>query len=263
MLGRTRIILGWPLAAALAAPCPAAQEVAPAPSRGADPGVERSGFPEGRPSPQQPAYEPPPVPPPSYAPPASLYPPPTAYPPTQPAYPTPYMMVPVAAPPAATAPPAGNFFLPGAAPGYAPAAPGYAVPTAPAYAMPVAPQATLAASSVSVPTSKTKTTVEIRGPGMLSAALAKVGERMVQLGRTRVRTVQETVLETPQVQSTGGAATISTLGLVPAPPQAAPPSYAPPQPPPPPPEVQPPSPSPQGGPTAPRASFAQRLFGRE
>ncbi|WP_165246730.1 hypothetical protein [Paludisphaera soli] len=274
----------------------------PSPRR-VDPDVERSHFHEGRPSPQQqapappipskpqPSYGPPEAPPsyPNYAPPAPPPPqqPPQGYAPPYPGYAPPqyapqqYMMVPVA-PPTAAAPPA-NFFLPGAAPAApaygppaapAPMQPAYAMPMAPAYAMPMAPApppqpaafgagAALGGSSVSVPTSSSKTTVEIRGPGMLSAALARVGERMVQLGRTRVRTVQETVLQTPQSQPMGGTATIATAGLTPIQPQAAPPQ--PPQQSAPPQNAPPdsPAPSPQGTHGHSKSSAIHRLFGHE
>src|SRR5262249_31973563 len=79
--------------------------------------------------------------------------------------------------------------------------------------------------------------VSVRGPGMLGAGLARLGERLTQLGRTRIQTVQETVLETQASQPIGGMATISTSGLTP-PPAAAPPQAAPPAP-------CPPGPSPQ------------------
>ncbi|MDG3007787.1 hypothetical protein [Paludisphaera mucosa] len=266
------------IAAQLAAPgsCPGQDATAPvrpsassipAPARPkrVDADVQRSHFHEGQASPQQA----PPVPSKSYAPPASPPSPPATqtpsyappypgYPPQYPGYAPPqyapqYMMVPMMAPPAA-GPPAGNFFLPGgppAGPGYAPPAPGYPMmpmaPAAPAYGMmpmmaPAAPAlaGAVAGSSVSVPTSSSTTSVEIRGPGMLSAALARVGERMVQMGRTRVRTVHETVLQTPAAAPVGGTATIATSGLVPVPPPAppqAPPENAPPE---------SPVPSPQG-----------------
>ena len=44
---------------------------------------------------------------------------------------------------------------------------------------------------------------------MIKAGLARLGECLVQLGRTRIRTVQETELESPVVQlSSAGLATI-------------------------------------------------------
>ncbi|AMV40837.1 hypothetical protein [Planctomyces sp. SH-PL62] len=265
----------------------------PIPPSRSDPAVERSHFNERYASPQQQAPPAPSKPQPSYAPPAAA--PPASYAPAYPNYAPPqagfapaqpgvapqYMMVPVMAPPVAAPPaaaPAGNFFLPAAAPMMAPAAPGYAMPMAPmapAFAMPMAPAPPQPAAfgtgmalggssvSVSVPTSSSTSSVEIRGPGIFSAALARVGERMVQLGRTRVRTVQETVLQTPQSQPMGGTATIATAGLTPIQPPAAPPQppqqYAPPE------QEAPPEtpvPSPQGAHAHPK-SKVHRLFGHE
>jgi hypothetical protein len=100
------------------------------------------------------------------------------------------------------------------------------------------PAAALVGSSVSVPTSSTKTTVEVRGPSLMAAGLARVGERLAQLGRTRIRTVQETVIQNPASQSYGGMATIATTGVTPI---APPPSLAPPAVPPAPPVAPPPS----------------------
>ena len=54
------------------------------------------------------------------------------------------------------------------------------------------------------------------GRGLLGAGLARLGQRLTQFGRTRIETVQETVLDTPQVQPLGGVATISTIGTTPA-----------------------------------------------
>ncbi|MDR3620689.1 MAG: hypothetical protein P4L85_15160 [Paludisphaera borealis] len=248
-----------------------------------------------------PSYAPPAAAPPPAAPPAAPAPPPSytpAYaPPYAPAYAPGYsapyapaygpqygMMVPMMpqyqqAPPQA---PQGNFFLPNSAPVAPPAAPmapayaasmapAYAMPMAPAYAMPMAapPQPAaigtgvgLAGSSVSVPTSGSMTSVEVRGPGMLAAGLARFGERLVQLGRTRVRTVQETVLQTPQSQPLGGTATIATTGTTPIQPPFAP--AAPPAPPAreeAPPEA--PTPSPQGGHSHQEHSLIKHLLGHK
>jgi hypothetical protein len=141
------------------------------------------------------------------------------------------------------APTAGNFFLPQAAPtAMAPTAMAPAampmMPMMPAMAM--APAA-LTNSSVSVPTSRTSSSLRVRGPGPLALGLSRIGERLVQLGRTRIESVQETVLDTPNVHGGGGLATISTSGLAPVQPptQAAPPAAPPAAP-------ENPTPSPQG-----------------
>ena len=119
---------------------------------------------------------------------------------------------------------------------------------APSYAMPMAPAQMgnapgLGGSSVSVPTSSSSTSVEVRGPSLLGAGLARVGQRLTQLGRTRVRTVQDTVLNTPQSQPIGGTATIATFGGSPRPgPRPSDRRPAPGVP------ARAPTPSPQGGP---------------
>ena len=186
---------------------------------------------------------------------------PTYAPQYAPQYP---QMVPMMPQYAAPAPPAapGNFFLPPAAPPAAPPAPpAYApqmvpmVPMAPAYPMPMmpayaapqppamVPAAALTNSSVSVPTSRASSRVRVRGPGPLASRLARFGERLTQLGRTRIETVQETELDTPRIQPMGGVATISTTGAVPVQQPQAPvaPPAAPPAAPP-----EAPTPSPQG-----------------
>ncbi len=197
---------------------------------------------------------------PSYAPVAPSYAPvaPGYYAPAAPAY----------GPPAQPA--NGNFFLPsapGPAPAYAPqmapVAPTYAIPMAPM--MPVGPQpaavgngAALTGSSVSVPTSSSTTSVQVRGPGMIGMGLARFGERLTQLGRTRVRTVQETVLQTPQSQPVGGTATIATTGTTPV---QAPVAPMQPQAPQVPQAPEAPTPSPQG--THQKHPFFRHLFGHE
>ena len=75
---------------------------------------------------------------------------------------------------------------------------------------------------------------------MIGPGLARFGERLTQLGRTRVRTIQDTELQTPQIQPLGGTTTIATTGLTPIQAPVAPPAV-----PPAPPEA--PIPSPQGG----------------
>jgi hypothetical protein len=184
---------------------------------------------------------------------------PQTYAPYVPVYSQQYapVMQPMAAPPAyyypqpaPVAPP--NYFMPSAAPPPAPMAPqpvAYApmapqpvayAPVAPqpvAYApmapqpmayAPVAPQpvagaaagAMLTNQTVAVPTSRSTTRVRVRGPGMINAGLARFGERLMTLGRTRIQTVQETELEAPTAQPTGGLATISTSAASPVAPIA-------------------------------------------
>ena len=116
-----------------------------------------------------------------------------------PAYAPQYAMIVPMMPQYQAPPPAapGNFFLPAPAPSAAPAygppmapmmpAPAYGPPMAPmmpapAYGPPMVPAApqpammgtvpALAGSSVAVPTSSSSSSVEIRGPGLLSAGLA-------------------------------------------------------------------------------------------
>ena len=85
-----------------------------------------------------------------------------------------------------------------------------------------APQPMLAAGmtsqSLSLPSARSTTRVRVTGPGPFRLGLARLGERMVQLGRSRVRTVQETTLESPYSQSGPGLTTISSTASAPAPP---------------------------------------------
>ncbi len=134
--------------------------------------------------------------------------------------------------PVAPAPPA-NVFLP-AAPA-APMAPAMAVASFPmAPAIPAAPAVAIPAAvtnqSLALPASQTATRVSVRGPGLFAASLARFGERLVQLGRARIVTTQETVLQPPYPQTASGLTTISTTSAVPVAPPQAPPA-APPQPP--------------------------------
>jgi hypothetical protein len=197
---------------------------------------------------------------PMYAPQAPTYAPQMpVYAPQYPMYAPQYMpMAPQFAP---QAPAAGNFFLPQAAPtAMAPMAPA-AMPMAPMVpAMAMAPAA-LTSSAVSVPTSRTSTSLRVRGPGPLALGLSRIGERLVQLGRTRIESVQETVLDTPNVHAGGGLATISTSGLAPVPqPPAAPPAAQPPAAPPASPQA--PTPSPQDAhPHHHKKSFMEHVFG--
>jgi len=169
---------------------------------------------------------------------------------------------PVAAPMMPVAPPpAANMFLPVSGP-MADAAP--VVAAAPAVALAPAAPAPVAApvvaypaavtnQTLALPASPTATRVRVRGPGLLGASLAHLGERLVQFGRARIVTTQVTTLEPPYPQVGSGLTTISTTSAAPiAPPPtsvAAPlaPPFTPPQ------ESPQPQPSPQGGP--PRKHF--------
>jgi hypothetical protein len=122
--------------------------------------------------------------------------------------------------PQATAAPAPNLYMattpvaPTAMPMLAAAAPAQpmiaAQPMASlpqAAALPVGPAlagASLTTSSVSVPASSTTSRVRVRGPGPVASALARFGERLTTLGRTRIETVQETRLETQTAQTPPG-----------------------------------------------------------
>jgi hypothetical protein len=178
-------------------------------------------------------------------------------------------------PPAPVAP--HNVYVPTAPsppPSYAPVAPQPVyMPMAPQPAyIPVAPQpayapvapapaAALTNQTVSVPTSRSTTRTRVRGPGLINSSLARLGERLTQLGRTRIETVQETELAPSVAQPSGGLTTISTTGLVPQPP----PPTAPVSPPPPPPTApQGPTPSPQcATPQPQRHSLIQHLLGHD
>jgi hypothetical protein len=81
---------------------------------------------------------------------------------------------------------------------------------------PPAPLAAVSNQTLSLPTSGSRTRVRVRGPGMLGASLARFGERLTQLGRARIETVQETTLEAPVNQAPSvGLATISTTSTTP------------------------------------------------
>ena len=152
-------------------------------------------------------------------------------------------MVPASMPVAATAAVAPAAIAPAAAVATGPAVSGAAITT----------------QSVSVPASRTSSRVRVRGPGPFASAAARFGERLTQLGRTRIETVQETQLETQVAQSPPGQfLTLSSTAATPnMPPQqnvtipasvpGQPPVCQPPvcQPPPPPPQPQMPMPSPQ------------------
>jgi hypothetical protein len=138
--------------------------------------------------------------------------------------------------PAPASPPAGNLYLTAAAPPpqnlTVAAAPPAPAPTA--VAMATGPAPTLAAvtnQTLSMPNSRSRTRVRVRGPGPFASSLARLGEKMTQLGRSRIETVQETDLETPYTQNAGtGLTTISSTSTTPvAPPQTAMLMAAPPQ----------------------------------
>jgi hypothetical protein len=233
-----------------------------------------------KPPPTTPAPVAPTYTPPAYAPQyAPVYAPqyaPTYAPQYAPVYapqyaPMPPMMPQYAAPPAPPAAPS-NYFLPSAPPAAPPAPPAYSapmMPMAPVYSMPMAPAfaapqppamvpgAALSNSSVSVPTSRASTRTRVRGPGPLASGLARLGERLTQLGRVRIETTQETELDTPRSLPTGGVATISTTGAVPVNPPQMP--VAPPAAPVAPPEA--PTPSPQGHEPHQKHSLFHHLLG--
>ena len=100
--------------------------------------------------------------------------------------------------------------------------------------------------TIGLPTSGTRTRIRVHGPGPLRAGLASLGERMVQLGRSRIEMVHETDLNTPAVQGGGNIATLTTSSATPFPPQmSTPPASMPPQSPPPVCQPPPVTPSPQ------------------
>ena len=171
---------------------------------------------------------------------------------------TPIVYVPQAMPAAAASPatvasaPPANLFMamPNVAAAPAPQ-PTIAVaaspPLAPATAvMAVAsgtqPVAAVTNSTLSLPSSGTRTRVRVRGPGVVGSSLARLGERLTRFGRARIETVQETTLEAPSPQPVGaGVTSISTTtatpvsqgpptALVPCP-QQQPPACSPPCPP--------------------------------
>ena len=166
-----------------------------------------------------------------------------------------------AAPAPAMAPsaPAANLFMMAPAPALA-AAPApqptlaAAPPTLALAASPAAAPATLAVAAsgpqtlavnnqtLSLASTGTRSRVRVKGPGLLSASLARFGERLTQLGRTRIVSVQETTLEAPAAQApAAGLTTISTTSAAPvAPPPATVLLQAPPAPPAPPHVCKPP-----------------------
>jgi hypothetical protein len=122
--------------------------------------------------------------------------------------------------------PAGNLFLAtptlSAAPAQQPAmALAVSAPAAaPAATLAVAgapgPLAAVNNQTLSLPTSGNRTSVRVRGPGMLASSLARLGERMTRLGRSRIETINETTLEAPLNQGPSlGMATISTTSTTP------------------------------------------------
>ena len=118
---------------------------------------------------------------------------------------------------------------------------------------PPTPLAAVTNQTLSLTTSGARTRVRVRGPGLLASGLSRIGERLTQLGRTRIETLQETTLEAPVTQSPGGGvATLSTTSMSPVAQQPTltlsgpqPPCASPPCAPPAPPSgpVQPPNPA--------------------
>jgi hypothetical protein len=81
---------------------------------------------------------------------------------------------------------------------------------------PPTPMAAVTNQTLSLATTGAKTRVRVRGPGLLASGLSRLGERLIQLGRTRIETTQETTLEAPAAQvSGGGLTTISTTSTTP------------------------------------------------
>jgi hypothetical protein len=120
--------------------------------------------------------------------------------------------------------PAGNLFLAtptlSASPAQQPTLALAASAPAPAATLAVAagpgPLATVNNQTLSLPTSGNRTRVRVRGPGMLASSLARLGERMTRLGRSRIETINETTLEAPLNQGPSlGMATISTTSTQP------------------------------------------------
>jgi hypothetical protein len=124
----------------------------------------------------------------------------------------------LAAVPAAGVAPAG-MGLAAVPVGAAPA--GMAVAAAPAAAGLAGGPTQLAAvtnQQLNLPTSGSRTSVVIRGGGLFARAANRAGERLLALGRPRIRTVQETTLNTPLSQAGApGMTTISTTSAVPLP----------------------------------------------
>ena len=81
---------------------------------------------------------------------------------------------------------------------------------------PPTPMAAVTNQTLSLATTGAKTRVRVRGPGLLASGLSRLGERLIQLGRTRIETTQETTLEAPATQASGGGlTTISTTSTTP------------------------------------------------
>ncbi len=111
-------------------------------------------------------------------------------------------------------------------------------------------QVAISNQMLSMPTLGNTTRVRVRGPGLLASGLARVGERMIRLGRARIETVQTTELQSPFGQSSGpGLTNINTMTAAPIPqPQV---TMIPVSSPPPPPPAACPPPAPGPAPTLP------------
>ncbi len=83
--------------------------------------------------------------------------------------------------------------------------------------VPAGSMTALTNQSVSMPTSRSSTRVRVRGPGLFGSSLARLGERMTQLGKTRIETTQETEMAASFTQPSGGVATFQTSALDTAP----------------------------------------------
>ena len=184
----------------------------------------------------------------------------------------PWAQAPAPTAPATVSPPPGSavvLYL-GVAPGAQPLAAMGPAPLPPVaspsfgWPQPVSPQpyayqaqASLAATtqSFSMPTTRSASTFRVQGPGPIASTLARLGQRMTALGKTRIVSTQELEMGSSFVQPSGGLATFQATGTTPV--VAPHPGFALPQLPPAP--VAPPEP-PLASPQAQPRHF--RLFGR-
>jgi hypothetical protein len=125
--------------------------------------------------------------------------------------------------PQTASPPAGNLYLTTSAPAPAPtmavAVANQPAVTPTAVALTTAAPPALAAvnnQTFSLPSSASRTRVRVRGPGLVASSLARLGEKMTQLGRARIETVQETELQSPYTQNlSGGLTTFNSTSTTP------------------------------------------------
>ena len=121
-----------------------------------------------------------------------------------------------AAQPMAAPAPVAYAAQPAAAPvAYAAQPAAYAAQPTAAYAAAPMPYAAVTNQMTALPVTGSRTRVRVRGPGPIRSGLASLGEKMTQLGRSRIETVQETELNTPAVQGGSGVATFATTHTTP------------------------------------------------